>query len=92
MSGVLWLDWAQLTVSIFDTIVLSWLGLTVLLNAERRTWGIWLAGGGLLSGALFFVSHSIILAQSPGLVAGGTEFWWRVGWVSVLSCPSPGMP
>ncbi|MEN8185421.1 MAG: DUF58 domain-containing protein, partial [Myxococcota bacterium] len=36
----------------FNAILLIWLGLTVLFNAERRTWGIWLAGGGLLCAAL----------------------------------------
>ena len=52
MTGHLLLDWAILAVSLFNTILLIWLGLAVLLNAERRAWGIWLAGGGLLMGFL----------------------------------------
>ena len=48
MTGSFFLDWAIMAVSLFNTILLLWLGLTVLLNAERRTWGVWLAGGGLL--------------------------------------------
>ncbi len=47
MSGNFSLDWLTLAVSLFNTILLLWLGLTVLLNAERRSWGIWMAGGGL---------------------------------------------
>ena len=38
------LDWAMMAVSLFNTILLLWLGLTVLLNAERRDLGH-LAGG-----------------------------------------------
>ena len=40
MTSTFILDWAIMAVSLFDTILLLWLGLTVLLNAERRTWGI----------------------------------------------------
>ena len=60
------LNWAIMAVSLFNTILLLWLGMTVLLNAERRTWGVWLAGGGLLMGGAFFVSHSAILGHGLG--------------------------
>ena len=43
-------DWATMAVSLFNMIVLLWLGLTVVLNAETPRWGVWLAGGGLLLG------------------------------------------
>ena len=36
---------------------------TVLLNADRRDWGIWLASGGLLLGGAFFISHTAILSD-----------------------------
>jgi len=87
MSGKFVLDWAIVAVSLFNTILLLWLGLTVLLNAERRTWGIWLAGGGLLMGAAFFVSHTAILGVGLDYVGPGTDFWWRVGWVPVVTLP-----
>ena len=58
------LEWATLAVSLFNTILLLWLGFTVLLNAERRNLGIWLAGGGLLLGGAFFLSHSMLLKHS----------------------------
>jgi signal transduction histidine kinase len=86
MSENLWLDWAVLTVSLYNTIVLLWLGLTLLLNAERRHWGIWLAGSGMLIGAAFFLSHSAILGldwvASPAL-----NFWWHVGWLPIILAP-----
>ena len=36
MTGNLFLDWATMAVSLFNTILAFWLGLTVLLRAERR--------------------------------------------------------
>ncbi len=81
------LDWPIMAVSLFNTIILLWLGFTVLLNAERRTWGIWLAGGGLLMGGIFFVSHSAILGLGLNYVGRGMDFWWRAGWVPVVASP-----
>ena len=81
------LNWAIMAVSLFNTILLLWLGMTVLLNAERRTWGVWLAGGGLLMGGAFFVSHSAILGHGLGYVSWGMNFWWRVGWAPVIALP-----
>jgi hypothetical protein len=95
MTGALFLDWATVAVSLFNTILLLWLGLTVLLNAERRTlqqaqrrrWGVWLIGGGLLMGGLFFASHSAILGHNLSYVSQGANFWWQVGWVPVVASP-----
>jgi signal transduction histidine kinase len=87
VSGSFLLDWAALAVSLFNTILLVWLGLTVLLNAERRTLGVWLAAEGLLMGAAFFVSHSAILGQNPYTPSTGINFWWHVGWIPVVASP-----
>jgi len=84
MTGSLFLDWATMAVSLFNTILALWLGLTVLLGAERRTWGIWMASGGLLLGGVFFVSHSAILGHG---LAQGVETWWQVGWLPVIALP-----
>jgi signal transduction histidine kinase len=84
MTGTFLLDWATMAVSLFNTILALWLGLTVLLAAERRTWGIWMASGGLLTGGLFFVSHSAILGHG---LAQGVELWWHVGWLPVIALP-----
>ena len=87
MTRILWLDWALMTVSLANTILLIWLGLTVVLNAERRTWGAWLAGGGLLLGAVFFISHSAILGFGFTLTDSSVGLWWNVGWVPVVALP-----
>ncbi|MFC1878953.1 sensor histidine kinase [Chloroflexota bacterium] len=87
MTGEIFLDWATMGVSLFNTILLIWLGLTVLLNAERRTWGIWLAGGGLLLGAAFFLSHTAILGHGPNFFSPGVNFWWHLGWIPVILSP-----
>src|SRR6476620_3356473 len=88
MSGQLYLDWAILAVSLCNTILLLWLGLTVLLNAEnRRRTGIWVAGGGLLVGAALFVSHSAIIGFGLSFVSKGMDFWWRTSWVPAVASP-----
>ena len=87
MSGSFLLDWASLTVSLFNTILLLWLGLTVLLNAERRTWGIWLAGGGLLLGGAFFVSHTAILRMEFTHLSRSLRFGWYLGLMPVVVLP-----
>ncbi|KAA3647910.1 MAG: hypothetical protein DWQ07_02680 [Chloroflexi bacterium] len=87
MTNILWLDWALMTVSLANTILLIWLGLTVLLNAERRTWGALLAGSGLLLGAIFFISHSAILGFGFTLTSSSVNLWWNVGWVPVVALP-----
>ncbi len=76
-----------MAVSIINIILIAWLGLTVLLNAERRAWGVWLAGGGLLLGALFFVSHTVVLGLGPDFAGRGLEWWWRAGWVPLVALP-----
>jgi len=87
MTGNFWLDWATLAVSLFNTILLLWLGLTVLLNAEKRTQGIWLTGSALLLGCAFFFSHTAILGLGLNLASKGLDFWWHVGWVPVIVLP-----
>lgn len=88
MSGNLLTDWAILAISLFNAILLAWLGLTVLLNSDRRRWGIWVAGGGMLLGAAFFTSHTALLGL--GLLNLGWDtliFWWSVGLLSAIALP-----
>lgn len=87
MTGNFFLDWAALAVSLFNTFLLLWLGLTVLLNAERRTGGLWLVGGGLLMGGAFFISHTAILGYGLDYLGRGMDFWWHVGWAPVILSP-----
>jgi signal transduction histidine kinase len=81
------LDWAIIAVSLFNTIILLWLGLTVLLNADRRRWDTWAAGGGFLLGGLFFVGHSAVVGRVIGTFSAEMEFWWRISWVLIAGAP-----
>ncbi len=81
------LDWALISVSLFNTIALIWLGLTVLLNAERRSWGTMAAGGGLLWGGLCFVGHTAVVGRVIGTFSAEMEFWWLIGWLAFVSAP-----
>ncbi len=88
MSNNVYLNWATIAVSLFNAILLGWLGLTVLLTAARRDWGVWLGTIGLLLGALFFISHTTIAAA--GLFAFSWRsmiFWWTVGLIPVIMLP-----
>ncbi len=87
MTGDFALNWATLAVSVFNTILLLWLGLTVLLNSERRSTGVWVAGMGLLMSSLFFLSHTAILGLGSLESKAGVDTWWRTGWIPVLCMP-----
>lgn len=87
MSGQFWLDWLALAISLFNTVVLAWLGLTVLFNAERRRWGVFLAVGGLLAGAAFFLSHAVVVSQGASALIRNFGFWWQVGWIPLIAAP-----
>ncbi len=87
MTFAMWLDWAGLAISLFDTISLLWLGLTILLNGNRRVVGTWLIGGGMLVGALFFTSHTAILGHGLLYASLGMDFWWWVSWGPAAAAP-----
>lgn len=87
MSGVLLLDWAVIALSLFNTILLFWLGLTILLTAERREWGVWFVGAGALTGAGFFVSHTVLLGVGWVYFTPAVDFWWRAGMLPLVLCP-----
>jgi signal transduction histidine kinase len=94
MTGYFFLDWALLSVSLFDAILMFWLGLTVLLNAELQAppgrssrWGVWIAGISFQLGAVFFLAHTVILGLGLDQILPGLEIWWRVGWVPLIALP-----
>jgi len=82
-----WLEWGLYTVSLVNIILLAWLGLTVLLNADRRDWGIWLAGGAMFVGAGLYLFHAVFMSVgtpeiSPLLVAR-----WPIVWAAGFALP-----
>lgn len=87
MSGNFLLDTLVIAVSLFNTMVLLWLGIVVLLSAERRTRGIWLAGGGLLCGGIFFLTHTAIIARGLRAATFDLDVLWHFGWLPIIAAP-----
>ncbi len=94
MTGFFYLDWPLLSVSLFNAILMLWLGLTVLLNARHRApegrsgpWGFWMAAGSLLLGGIFFIFHSALLGFDLRTLLPALDFWWRAGWITVVILP-----
>ena len=73
--------------SLFNCVVLLWLGLTVMLNAERRDVGVWLIGGAALLGSIFFAAHTTILSIASQTISPSVNFWWEIGWLPLLALP-----
>lgn len=81
------LDWALIAASLFNAVAQLWLGLTIILNAERRSWGTWLGGGGMILGALFFVGHTAVVGRVIGTFSDEMIGYWRLGWVVLVAAP-----
>lgn len=75
------LHWALLTTSFVIVTLLGWLGLTVVLTAERRRWAVWLVSLAMFSGAAFFAVHAIVLCRNSydGNALMMSE--WPIAWV-----------
>ena len=89
MTSNLFLNWALIAISLFNAILLLWLSLTVWLNADRRSWGVILAAGGFLLGAIFFVSHSALLMKRGAFyLTPSTIPWVVMGMAPVVILPA----
>jgi two-component sensor histidine kinase len=78
---------AILSVSLASAVLQLWLGLTVLLNADRRTWGMWLAAAALILGGLFFLAQGSEAGYGWVSVVFAVHFQWPLGWFIGLSLP-----
>ena len=88
LNILLWLlESATLALSIFITVMLLWLGLTVWLNGERGRLVVPLSAAALLAAAIFFLSHTIILGRGFAETGGGMDFWWRLAWLPLPVLP-----
>lgn len=81
------LNWAVVAVSVFNTIALLWLGLTVLLNAEQRRWGTWGAGAALAVSGFFFAGHTALIARDLLTLGWELEVWLSLIWLPFVSAP-----
>lgn len=73
--------------SLFNTLCLLWLGLTLLLNVERRRPGAWLAAGAVLLGAGFFALHTGFAAGDPQGFPSVVAALWPLPWVTLVTGP-----
>jgi hypothetical protein len=87
MSGLALLDWPALTLSLFNAFLLCWLGFTVILEADRRAFGVWLSADGLFLGAVFFIAHTAILRNGWNWASPLLDFWWKAGWWPLILSP-----
>ncbi len=87
MSGFPILDWAALTLSLFNAFLLCWLGFTILLEADRRAVGVWISADGLFLGAAFFIAHTAILRNGWDWNSPLLDFWWKAGWWPLVLSP-----
>src|SRR4029078_7102343 len=68
-------------------MILLWLGIVVVSNSDRRSWGIWLASGGLLCGGLFFLIHTAIVAGGLRQASTDLDLLWHFGWLPIIASP-----
>ncbi len=78
---------ATLAISLFDTVTLLWLGLTVFLTGNRRTSATIAGSAGLLLGSIFFGGHTLIITHTLGSGSFGVNIVWRVMWVVAVAAP-----
>ncbi len=78
---------ATLAISLFDTVTLLWLGLTVFLTGNRRTSATIAGSAGLILGAIFFGGHTLIITHTLGAGSLGVNIVWRVMWVVAVAAP-----
>ncbi len=92
MSGETLRNWALVAVSLFNTVLLLWLGLTLWLHGDadpqdRHDRGVILACVGFLLGSLFFVAHSALLLSNSWEVTRSNTLWLAVAMLPVLILP-----
>ena len=81
------LTWALVALSLFNTILLLWLGTTLWLNADRRSPGVAVAVAGFLLGSALFVSHAALLLSETLRLTRSNTLWLAVGMTPALILP-----
>ncbi|MEM7133919.1 MAG: ATP-binding protein [Chloroflexota bacterium] len=87
LTGIPLVDAAQITVSVTNTALLLWLGLTILLFAERKTFGVWMAAIGLNLAAGFFLTHSALLGLGVVEIESISWPFWSFVWLTLIALP-----
>lgn len=79
--------WALVSVSLFNTILLLWLGLTLWLTADRRSPGVVITSVGFFLGSAFFTSHAALLLSPTLQLTRSTTLWLAAGMTPVVLLP-----
>ncbi len=87
MMLTLLVTWALVAVSLFNTILLLWLGITLWLNANRRDLGIAVTVFGFLLGSAFFVGHAALLLNDTWQMTRSNTLWLAVAVTPVAVLP-----
>ncbi len=87
MTSLPWLNWLQLALSLFCVLHLTWLGVTIALNASRKRWGVYVAALTVILAALFFCAHALIVSSRVDLSRIDLRPWWVGGWLLVTVLP-----
>lgn len=80
-------DWLLVAVSLFNTVLLLWLGLSLWLHADRRDPSAVLTTAGFLLGSLFFISHSALLLSKTWELTRSNTLWLTVAMIPVVLLP-----
>ncbi len=81
------LSGAILVSSVFNTLLLFWLGFTLLLTAARRNLGVWMAALGLFAGGVFFLDHTALVILDLTHARSALGNWWHLGWAALVLAP-----
>ena len=81
------LTWTLVAVSLANTILLLWLGITLWLNADHRSPGVVVATGGFLLGSATFISHSALLLSESLRLTRSNTLWLAVGITPAVVLP-----
>ena len=79
--------WALVAVSLFNTILLLWLGITLWLNANRRDLGVAVIAFGFLLGSAFFVAHAALLLSDTWQLTRSNTLWLAVAMTPITLLP-----
>lgn len=79
--------WALVSISLFNTVLLLWLGLTLWLTADRRSPGVVIASVGFILGSAFFTSHAALLLSPTLQLTRSTTLWLAAGMTPVVLLP-----
>jgi two-component sensor histidine kinase len=87
MSTIPLLNMALLALSLFNAMLLLWLGVTIAFNAARPRSGIYVAGATVVLAGLFFAAHALAVATRYRLAEIDFPPWWIGGWLTVIVLP-----